>query len=143
MSTTSPISNSSDDDDNDFVCSSSDDSAGYYQSDVSASLIFNQFAKKKKKVQIDTKDQDKDNESEYEREREKELQNKIEKWKETGEYMRLGAKAREMIENAMRKECKNHSKTIMLLTKIIDKYETLWPTGESRVPFFVQHFEMR
>lgn len=43
----------------------------------------------------------------------------------------------------MREEGEVHSKIIMLLTKMIDKYETLWPTGESRVPFFVQDFEMR
>ena len=42
--------------------------------------------------------------SDYERERKEELDKKIDKWKMTKEYERLGAKARTIVEERMRKE---------------------------------------
>ena len=110
--------------------------------DNSVSNIFNKLAKKKAKKELEVKDPD-ESSIQKEQEKERDLLMKIKLWKQTSEYGRLGSKARHMIEKAMREEAKKHSKTIMLLTKMMDKYETLWPTGESRVPFFVQDFEMR
>ena len=43
----------------------------------------------------------------------------------------------------MRNKESKESSTIMFLETLIEKAETLWPTGEVRIPFYQQHFEMR
>lgn len=126
----------------DYIGSTSEDEyASAQMSNVSASDIYHRFAARKTRRVVAPVV--KEDDFELERDRERELNRKIDKWKLTDEYRRLGPKAREMIIDSMKNKGSKHSATIMLLTTLIDKAETLWPTGEIRIPFYQQHFEMR
>ena len=71
-------------------------------------------------------------------ERQAEIDRKIDKWRSSKEYRRLGGAVRERIENGIHK--RRHSKTVRFLELMIERKEQRWPKEGARIPFYEQAF---
>ena len=99
----------------DFVETSSEEGLA---SKAQTDEIFEAMAQRGSQSKRHLEEDDVDADSEMKRDRELDVQRKIEKWRNTNEYKRLGERARAMVEKSMLEKEQDYSSTYIFLTML-------------------------